>query len=61
MPGQPIIVDRQSACMYARTIPLYGCMDRHSRYKDLKIKYCPTDSIIGEYLTNPLQGAKYSE
>ena len=26
---------------------------------DLKIEYCPTDVIVGDFMTKPLQGIKF--
>jgi hypothetical protein len=28
---------------------------------NLKIKYCPTDQMLGDYMTKPLQGKKFTE
>ena len=34
--------------------------DRHEK-KEVSIEYCPTDEMIGDYFTKPLQGRKFKK
>ena len=45
-------------CMWHINISYYFVMDQLTK-NDLSMKYCPTESILGNYFTKPLQGALY--
>ena len=34
-------------------------MSDRVKYGEVKIKYCPTNGIIGDYFTKPLKGSKF--
>ena len=33
----------------------------HIEKGDLTVKYCPTDKMLGDFYTKPLQGKKFSD
>ena len=37
----------------------YFFMENRVKYGEINTKYCPTDDMIGGYLTKPLQGSKF--
>ena len=50
-------VGRQSRHINIRYFHIKDCYDR----QELDIKYCPTDKMVGDYFTKPLQGKKFYE
>ena len=53
---------RESASKRTRHINIrYFFIKDHIQAKDFEVKYCPTDDMVADYLTKPLQGAKFKK
>jgi len=40
---------------------LYFFVCNHIKQGELQVKYCPTDDMIGDFFTNPFQGAVFKQ
>ena len=49
-----------SKCTHALNIQYFFLTDQVNK-GNLTIKYCPTDKMIADYMTKPLQGNKFSQ
>ena len=47
-------------CSRHINIRYFFIKDRHDK-KELTIKYCPMDEMIGDFFTKPLQGKKFQK
>ena len=53
---------RQSAGERARALNIrFFMVTNHISKGDLSVKHCPTEDMIGDYFTKPLQGVKFEE
>ena len=53
---------RQSAGERTQALNIqYFMVTNHISKGDLSVKYCPTNSMLGDYFTKPLQGRKFKE
>ena len=53
---------RSSCGKRSRTVNIrYFDIKDYCEQGELKIEYCPTDVMVGEYMTKPLQGLKFKK
>ena len=53
---------RRSAGERTRALNIrYFMITDHINKGELSVKYCPTDIMLGDYFTKPLQGTKFEE